>query len=130
VKKITAILFLSVYLFSATGFGELFKINILVKHFYETNNTGKRVDFFQFLIMHYVTDDLNNKDNDRDKQLPFKSPETYISNSSSLYTPLQFIQSSLTSQSFTINKADLFVAKDRFVIKDFKTLVWHPPKNT
>lgn len=128
-KKITAILFLSVYLLSATELGELFKINTLVTHFYETNKTGKHVDFLSFLVMHYVTDDLNDKDNDSDKQLPFKSPETYFSNSSFLYTPLQFIQSSLTSQSVTVNKADLFVAKDCFVTKDFKTLVWHPPKN-
>ena len=129
-KKRTAILFLSVYLFSATGFGELFKVNTLLQHFYETNNTGKHVDFFQFLVMHYVTDDLNDNDNDRDKQLPFKSPETFFSTGSYLYTPLQFIQSALTSRSVTVNKADLFVAKDCFVIKDFKTLVWHPPKNS
>jgi hypothetical protein len=50
VKKITAILFLSVYLLSATGIGELFKINTLVQHFHETNNTGKPVGFLRFLV--------------------------------------------------------------------------------
>jgi hypothetical protein len=128
VKKVTAILFLSVYLFSATGFGELFKINALIQHFYETNNIGKHVGFLHFLVMHYVTDDLNDTDNDRDRQLPFKSPETYFSNTTSLYTPFQFVQTSLTAQSFTINKADLLVAKDCIVIADFKMPVWHPPQ--
>jgi hypothetical protein len=130
VKKITTIFFLFVYLLNAIELGELFKINTLVQHFYETNNTGKHVDFMSFLVMHYVTDDLNDKDNDRDKQLPFKSPETFFSNSTSLYTPLQFFQSSLVNQSITINKSDLFVAKDCYVIKDFKMVVWHPPKNS
>jgi hypothetical protein len=129
VKNVTAILFLFIHLFSATAFGELFKINLLVKHFYETNRTGKQVNFSDFLVMHYVTDDLNNKDNDRDNQLPFTSPETYVLTCTSLYTPLQFIPSSLVVQSVSFQKADLFVAKDCFVVKDFNFPVWHPPKN-
>jgi hypothetical protein len=128
VKKVTAILFISVYLLSATEISELFKINTLVQHFYETNNTGKPVDFLHFLVMHYVTDDLNDKDNDRDRQLPFKSPETCFSNSTSLYIPFQFIQSSLAAQSFTVTKANLFGTKNDLVIIDFKNLIWHPPK--
>jgi hypothetical protein len=130
VKKLTAILFLFIYLFSATEFAELFKINMLVKHFYETNKTGKQVDFLGFLVMHYVTDDLNDKDNDRDEQLPFKSPENYVLTSTSLYTPLQFVPSSLATQKVIANKADLFALKDWFIVKDFKILVWHPPQNT
>jgi hypothetical protein len=113
VKKVTAILFLSVYLFSTTGFGELFKINTLIQHFYETNNTGKHVGFLHFLVMHYVTDDLNDKDNDRDRQLPFKSPESYFSSTTSLYVPFQFVQTSLTAHSFTIPESDMFGVKYR-----------------
>ena len=30
--------------------------------------------------MHYLTDDGNNKDNERDHQLPFKSAASYLAN--------------------------------------------------
>lgn len=125
----TSILFLFIYLFYTTGFHELLKANVLIEHFHESQINDAHLTFYYFLVMHYLTDDLNDKDNDRDKQLPFKSPETCLSNSSSLYTTPQFIQSSVSFESVTVNMADLFLAKDCFVVKDFKPLVWHPPKN-
>ena len=120
-------MFLSLYLFSATGFNELFKINALVQHFYETQKNDNTVTFLHFLTMHYITDDLNDKDNDRDNQLPFKSTETVLSNISLTYIPGQYI-SSLASQSFIINKKDFLTIKDLFIFTNYHTLIWHPPE--
>jgi hypothetical protein len=127
VKKITAILLLTVYLLSNTELCELCKINLLVKHYHQTN-TAKQVGFLSFLVMHYITDDFNSEDNDQDKQLPFKSPETFFQNCTSLYTTLQYVPAYPATRSITVHKADVYLSKDRFVIKDFKSLVWHPPK--
>lgn len=123
----TAILFLFIYLFSATGINELFKINILVQHFYETQKNDKTVTFLHFLTMHYITDDLNDKDNDRDKQLPFKSTETYLSNASLTCVPSKYI-SPLAPPSFVVYKKDFPPAKESFIFTNYPILVWHPPK--
>ncbi len=127
-KKITAILFLSIYLFYTTGFHELLKVNILIEHFYETKKNYSALTFYNFLVMHYITDDLNDKDDDQDKQLPFKSTETYFTNPIVLYTPVQHVQL-VTIRSFKVNKAELNVTKGCFAITKYKTPVWHPPKN-
>ena len=126
-KKITAILFLFIYLFYTTGFGELVKVNVLFEHFYETKKNDRAVSFYYFLVMHYITNDLNDKDNERDKQLPFKSTETFVSNSTILYTPNLNIQP-LSFRKFTINRAVKIIANDALVVKEFNSIVWHPPK--
>jgi exosortase/archaeosortase len=123
----TAILLLFIYLFYTTGFNELLKINTLLQHYYETQKNDKALTFYHFLVMHYITDDLNDKDNDRDKQLPFKSLETVISNSTVLYIPYLNIQP-LSAQSFTVSKSIKLITKDLFIDTDFKSIVWHPPK--
>ena len=128
VKKMTAILFLSLYLFYTTGFHELLKINTLVEHFHETQKNDSALTFYHFLVMHYITDDLNDKDNDRDRQLPFKSSETFISNSTVLYIPDLCIQP-VTAQYSTINKTVKLIVRDMVVFTDFNSPVWHPPKN-
>lgn len=126
-KKITAILFLSVYLLSATELVELLKINTLVQHFYETNNTGKHVGFLSFLVMHYITDDLDDKDNDQDKQLPFKSTESSISNSTILYITVPGIKL-LTTHFLVLNNPVIQIQKDWVIVTNFNSPVWHPPK--
>ena len=126
-KKITAILFLFIYLFYTTGFGELVKVNVLFEHFYETKKNDRAVSFYYFLVMHYITNDLNDKDNERDKQLPFKSTETCLANSTILFTPNLHVQS-FTTENITINNAVKLIANDVLVVKEFNSIVWHPPK--
>lgn len=125
-KKITAILFLSIFLFSTTGFNELLKINVLVRHFHETQKNDSLVTFFHFLVMHYVTDDLNDKDNERDKQLPFKSTETGISNDYLICVSGQNMR--FEFQFFAINKNNFFPVKNLFISPNYRSFVWHPPK--
>ncbi|MBK8787872.1 MAG: hypothetical protein IPN43_15590 [Chitinophagaceae bacterium] len=127
-KKITAILFLSVYLLYTTGFHELLKINALVRHFHETQKNDSTVTFYHFLVMHYVTDDLNDTDNDRDKQLPFKSVNSFISNTSVFYIPDFNIQPQVV-KSASSGTPVKFIVKDLFIDTDFYSIVWHPPKN-
>jgi hypothetical protein len=126
VKKITAILLLSVYLFSATDAKELLKMNVVFDHFTETRATDKAVSFLHFLVMHYVTDDHNDKDNNRDMQLPFKSPDTCIANNSLVSLHNQF--ASFTFNFFPVNERDFIIAEKTFVISNYQALVWHPPQ--
>lgn len=125
-KKTAAIFLLSVYLFSATNLLELLKINVVVQHFRETKQLDNSVSLFQFLVMHYVTDDHNDKDNERDKHLPFKSPDICISNVCFVSIACQF--SSLNFQFFGVEVNDFFPNNDSFVIASFHALIWHPPQ--
>lgn len=126
-KKITAILFLSIYLLYSTGAHELLKLNALVDHFYESQENDRALTFSQFLLMHYVTDDLNDRDDERDKQLPFRSAESYAATSTGFYIPVYSIQASCIP-SFIITEPFKIIPKDLFIDTDFKSFVWHPPR--
>lgn len=127
-KKITAILFLSIYLLQTTGLHELLKINTLVQHFHETQKNDSAVTFYHFLVMHYVTDDLNDMDNERDKQLPFKSADTFISNAPGFYIP-DFSEQPFIDKPAITDEPLNFIAKDLLIDTDFNCIVWHPPKS-
>lgn len=126
-KKITAILFLSIYLFNSMGLSELLKITTLIEHFHETQENESTVTFSQFLLMHYITDDHNTRDDDRDGQLPFKSADTHTSGNCNFYISNPHIQT-LVARSFTVCKPVKIIAKDLIIHTDFNALVWHPPK--
>ena len=126
-KKITAICFLFIYLFYTTGFQELLKIATLIEHFHETQQNERNITFSQFLLMHYITDDHNDRDNDRDRQLPFKSTDTYTSGISTFCITNQGIQP-FAARSFQICEPVKIIAKDLFIHTDFNAIVWHPPK--
>jgi hypothetical protein len=76
-----------VFLFSAADLRELFKGGVLIDHFYETKKTDSSVSFVGFLVMHYITDDANSNDDDRDMQLPFKSPYSFTANAVNTFIP-------------------------------------------
>lgn len=125
VKKITVLFLLFIYLFSATDLKELLKINALANHFEETKQLDNSVSFLSFLVMHYITDDGNSKDNDTDKKLPFISHDVY-SITSFLSIPNQFV--SLVYTSFPTIRNDFFVEDDSLIFTNYHALVWHPPQ--
>ena len=124
-KKITTIFLLSIYLFSATDLKELLKINALTNHFEETKQLDNSVSFFSFLIMHYITDDGNSKDNATDEKLPFKSHVVYFVVS---FVSVHIQITSLSFNAYPIIKNDFFVEDDSLIFTNYCALVWHPPQ--
>ncbi|SFU64064.1 hypothetical protein SAMN05216480_1118 [Pustulibacterium marinum] len=53
-------------------FGQFVKVPTLVKHFVEHQQRDTSITFYDFLALHYWGHDLNDNDQDRDMQLPFK----------------------------------------------------------
>lgn len=51
---------------------QFYKLPILIEHFQEHQKL-QNVSFVDFLSMHYWGEDLNDNDDDRDMQLPFKA---------------------------------------------------------
>ena len=100
-------------------------MNALTNHFEETKQLDSSVSFFSFLIMHYITDDGNSKDNATDEKLPFKSHEVY-SVVSFVSVPIQI--TSLSFNADPIIKNDFFVEDDSLIFTIYCSLVWHPPQ--
>lgn len=71
-KKVLLYLVLFMVMSEATELDQLAKLPILFQHFAEHQERDRSVSLMQFLSMHYWGDDLNDNDNDRDMQLPFK----------------------------------------------------------
>ena len=66
------ILFLVAVLYQ-TSFSQLLRVPMLVVHYIEHRDLNNTITFIDFLSMHYGGEDMNDDDDDRDKQLPFKS---------------------------------------------------------
>jgi len=111
---------------SATQLYELLKINVLLEHYEETKKHDGPVSFVHFLVMHYITDDGNNKDDDRDSQLPFKSHAGFIANNSSIVILNKSGEVSLTP--IGADKRVFGNYNDPFIISNFCDRVWNPPK--
>ena len=69
--KALTILFLSIYLFSATEVYQLLKIPFMVNHFSEHKTANEKVSFVKFILMHYFDVDENDQDFEKDMKLPF-----------------------------------------------------------
>ncbi|THF53332.1 hypothetical protein E6C50_03780 [Flavobacterium supellecticarium] len=59
-------------------FVQLFKLPVLFQHFEEHQNDNGNLGFVDFLAMHYWGDDINDSDDDRDMQLPFKKVDHHV----------------------------------------------------
>lgn len=69
-SKKLAILLLSIHLAGNTELGQLFKLPLLVNHFFQHQRLNPQLGFFEFIAMHYAGDDGTKADDDFDKQLP------------------------------------------------------------
>lgn len=110
---------------SATELHELFRINLLIAHFNETKANDKSISFTDFLVEHYITDDGNKKDDERDRQLPFKS-HNLVAGTPSIFTleqPETFVPASCR-----IVKKDFNNYRNPLFKSNFRDIVWNPPK--
>jgi hypothetical protein len=122
-----AVILLLVYSFSAIQLSELVKLKALVHHYYETRqNDDPNISFFEFMVMHYVTDDGNSKDNDRDSELPFKSNHNIVANSATTFILNRF--EVILRTPVAAAKEDRFNYDTPFLSSNFYDLVWNPPR--
>ena len=56
----------------STSFDQLLKLPVLFEHFKEHQLKNHHVGLLEFISMHYWGHDMDDTDNDRDMQLPFK----------------------------------------------------------
>lgn len=125
-RKLIAIAFLSLYVFSSTECSELLKLPALVDHFYQHQEENKSITLWSFLCMHYAHGDVNDADRDQDMKLPYKSVDC---NNNFVFIII------LPENNFDLSKIILPIenkANNDFYLNRFYSSncvsIWQPPK--
>lgn len=71
-KKGIIIILLAIMTINSLSLQQLFKIPVLIVHYFEHQERGTPITVTEYLSMHYWGTDINDNDQDRDMQLPFK----------------------------------------------------------
>lgn len=125
-KKWISILFLSLYLLTATEFNELFKLPILVEHFIHHNEGNKQVSFWEFFCNHYLTSAVKDVDSDEDMKLPFKSQSHFEKNNTINSICFNLTIETYNLPSFTVK--DFVIITEQFNNNSSINTIWQPPK--
>jgi hypothetical protein len=80
VKKRAAYIFLAIYLIGATELHQLLKMPLLLEHYKEHKLDNGNLSLISFIYQHYVGDDGNSNDDQKDQNLPFKSAHFQMQN--------------------------------------------------
>lgn len=125
-RKLFAIAFLSLYMFSSTECFELLKLPALVGHFYQHQEENKSITLWSFLCMHYAHGDVNDSDRDQDMKLPYKSADCNNGLAFVIIIPDNNYEFNRI-KSPRKNKADNNFYLSRFYSSNYGS-IWQPPK--
>ncbi len=125
-KNITTILFLALYLLSATEAHQLLKIPVVFQHLNEHKKEDKNISLLQFLAMHYLHGSPKDKDYDRDMQLPFKTAGDCVATVTPAFVPVS-VELSIEPPVILSSRED-FTRPDQFILSAYRSTIWQPPK--
>lgn len=125
-KKLFAISFLFIYLFSTTELHQLLKMPLLVEHFVEHKEENKDLNLWQFLKIHYAFGHVKDADYDKDMKLPFKSHDNCVSSVSNIYISL--LEKVSIQKPLQLLEKKNFETKDGFLLSSFLSNIWQPPR--
>lgn len=126
-KKIIAIVLLSIYLISLTELSQLVKLPVLIEHFSEHKKKDGNLSFWQFLCIHYSQNKMMDADHEKDMKLPFKSHDGCIS-----VIEIAFVSNHFDYQ---ISKPVYDESKsysmytEQFLQSAYLSSIWQPPKS-
>jgi hypothetical protein len=75
VKRLILHIVLAIVILDTTSLYQVLKFPSLIRHYLEHKSSNQQIGFVEFLGMHYGGDDLDDNDDDKDMQLPFKKIE-------------------------------------------------------
>ncbi|MDP4286086.1 MAG: hypothetical protein Q8891_16875 [Bacteroidota bacterium] len=127
-KKIAAILFLAIYLFSTTEAIQLLKLPVIFEHYKEHKNKDHSITFLKFLDIHYMHGSPQDADRDRDMQLPFKTSNECIFTLSVPFIPF-YTTAVIIQQPATIQKKNPFGACNHAILPSYYSKIWQPPRS-
>lgn len=125
-RKATAIFFLSIFLLSYTELGQLVKLPKVVTHYLEHRKWEPEIGFLAYFQMHYFSDDNNQGDDAKDRQLPFKEHKDCQTNST---ITLNHNTQELTVTNYPIQTAITYPhCLDEHAVSAFKGSIFQPPR--
>jgi hypothetical protein len=125
-KKLIAISFCFIYLFTTTELHELIRLPLLIEHFVEHREQNKQITLWQFFYIHYALGDVKDADYGKDMKLPFKSHDNCVAGNTTVFPP--------SSEKLSLQKPVQFLEKkgfatdERFLPTSFLSKIWQPPR--
>lgn len=128
-KRTFAILFLVIYMSSTTEFYQLWKLPVLVEHFFEHKTQDSSITLMDFLVIHYGGNHLEghpqNDDFEQDQRLPFMN----FSNTLSfcfVFPPLNAYE--IKGKLFPDKQLKINAFDDAFLENKYLSSIWQPPQ--
>ena len=112
------------FLLLNSSLNEFFKVPALYSHYLEHRSLDQQINLLDFLAMHYIGDDMNSTDQDKDMQLPFKKmdgPDFEILLSPAKRPDLE------KKQSFPVHHTSLFDPQDFYLTCPASGDLFRPP---
>ena len=125
-RKATTILFLGIYLLSATEISQLLKLPRLIEHI-SAHQAEDNISLWKFLCIHYGQGNVLDSDYNEDMKLPFKTENNTVALTSSAYYPLLSTISIIVPTEFT--EKNSFVVTEQFILSSYLSNIWQPPKS-
>ncbi len=114
-------------LFTATPLQQLFKLPVLVQHYYEHKQIDKNIGVIAFLKLHYFEEeDGADADDKRDQQLPFKSVADFISPTTTNANPTAHTEIVIKPE--ITGKPVQNPVNKTLISSQFLSAIWQPPK--
>ncbi|WP_148707194.1 hypothetical protein [Chitinophaga skermanii] len=123
-KAILHILFF-ILIGEATNFLQFAKLPKLYEHFQDHTRRDASITFMDFLGMHYWGNDLDDNDDDKDMQLPFKSP--HITVVSFLFVP-HLQKETIQNPRVGIVERDYPLERQQFYFNPAADCLFRPPR--
>ena len=125
-KRLTAIWLLFSLILVQTDLNQLLKLPLLFQHYQEHQQGNAAVSVKDFLMIHYLLEQVKDQDYDRDMQLPFKSENTPVLTFTSAVIPAQ----AFMVIHFTAVATPLASRYSDQIISGTSEAVWQPPQIT
>jgi hypothetical protein len=122
-----AIFLLLVYAQPAGAVRELFKLPLLVEHYFDHQEENKKMGLASFLLSHYYTEDGTDYDADEDSRLPFKSSDQLSSGGSIAVSPP--VSSDMITRPDLSPVRNYEIMDDENIPSDHLDAIWQPPRH-
>nr|WP_222166564.1 hypothetical protein [Edaphocola aurantiacus] len=71
-KRLLLHIIIVLFILDTTSLYQVFKVPSLISHYTDHKTRNPAIGFMDFLSMHYWGEDINDNDDEKDMQLPFK----------------------------------------------------------
>jgi hypothetical protein len=122
-----ALFLLFIYVQPIGAVRELFKLPLLVEHYFDHQEENSRMDLVGFLVSHYYTEDGTDYDADEDSRLPFKSSDQIFSAFSIAVSPP--CGSDIVTRPDLIPVRNYVIMDDDNIPSDHLDAIWQPPRH-